>query len=253
MFFVCQYFFASFFEKIIFRLAFLQETCYNVHAELLKHQRGESVDIHEKLRERRKELDLTMLQVAQKTGVSEATISRWESGDIANMRRDKIISLANALQVHPSFIMGEDEYNEACANNSFYDNIIPLPNMNKVPLIGTIACGEPILAEENIECEIDIPEDINADFALRCSGNSMIDARILDGDIVYIRQQPTVNNGEIAAVLIGNEATLKKVYIAENTVTLVACNTAYQPLVYTNEQLNEIRILGKAVGFTSRI
>ena len=211
------------------------------------------MDIYEKLRERRKELDLTMLQVAKKTGVSEATISRWESGDIANMRRDKIISLANALQVHPSFIMGEDDYPETSLNNTFYNNVVPLPNMNKIPLLGTIACGEPILAQENIECQIDIPEDINADFALRCSGDSMIEARILDGDIVYIHQQPTVNNGEIAAVLIGDEATLKRVYFSENMVTLVACNAAYQPLVYTNEQLNEIRILGKAVGFTSRI
>ena len=211
------------------------------------------MDIHEKLRERRKELDLTMLQVAERVGVSEATISRWESGDIANMRRNKIISLANALQVHPSFIMGEDEYNEACINSATYNNIIPLPNMKKVPLLGTIACGEPILAQENVECRIDIPEDINADFALRCSGDSMIDARILDGDIVYIHQQPTVNNGEIAAVLIGDEATLKKVYISDNMVTLIACNSAYQPLVYTNDQLNEIRILGKAVGFTSKI
>ncbi len=211
------------------------------------------MNIYDNLRERRKEIGLTMLEVAKKVGVSEATVSRWESGDIANMRRDKIILLANALQVHPSFIMGEDDYNEACANNTSYDNIIPLPNMNRIPLLGTIACGEPILAQENIECEIDIPEDINADFALRCSGNSMIDARILDGDIVYIHQQPTVNNGEIAAVLIDNEATLKRVYLTENTLTLVPCNTAYQPLVYTNEQLNEIRILGKAVGFTSKI
>ena len=211
------------------------------------------MNIYDNLRERRKEIGLTMLEVAKKVGVSEATVSRWESGDIANMRRDKIILLANALQVHPSFIMGEDDYNEACSNNISYDNIIPLPNMNKIPLLGTIACGEPILAQENIECEIDIPEDIKADFALRCSGNSMVDARILDGDIVYIHQQPTVNNGEIAAVLIGDEATLKRVYLADNTLTLVACNTAYQPLVYTNEQLNEIRILGKAVGFTSKI
>lgn len=209
--------------------------------------------IYDNLRERRKEIGLTMLEVAKKVGVSEATVSRWESGDIANMRRDKIILLANALQVHPSFIMGEDDYNEACSNNISYDNIIPLPNMNKIPLLGTITCGEPILAQENVECEIDIPEDIKADFALRCSGNSMIDARIMDGDIVYIHQQPTVNNGEIAAVLIGDEATLKKVYLTGNTLTLVACNTAYEPLVYTNEQLNEIRILGKAVGFTSKI
>ena len=155
-------------------------------------------------------------------------------------------AIADHFNVSINYLLGKD-YNISC------DNIIPLPNMNKIPLLGTIACGEPILAQENIESEIDIPEDIKADFALRCSGNSMIDARILDGDIVYIHQQPTVNNGEIAAVLIGDEATLKRVYLTGNTLTLVACNAAYEPLVYTNEQLNDIRILGKAVGFTSKI
>ncbi len=206
------------------------------------------MNIGEKIKNKRKELNLTMFEVAQKTGVSEATVSRWESGDIANMRRDKIVSLAGALQVSPAYLMDwEDD------NTNYPNNIIPLPKMNKIPLLGTIACGEPILAEENIECDIDIPENINADFALRCKGDSMIDARIMDGDVVYIRQQPTVNNGEIAAVLIGDEATLKKVYLSGSTLTLLACNSHYEPFVYTDEQLNDIRILGKAVGFTSKI
>ena len=207
------------------------------------------MDICKRLKERRKELNLTMLQVANKIGVSEATVSRWESGDIANMRRDKIVSLANALQVSPAFIMGEET--EADQDIYNYENVIPVPNMKKVPLLGTIACGEHILAIENIECEVEMPENIRADFALRCKGDSMIDAHIYDGDIVYIRQQPIVDNGEIAVVLIGEEATLKRFYHNGDTVTLMPCNPRYSPFVYTGEELNEIRVLGKAVGFTS--
>ena len=125
--------------------------------------------------------------------------------------------------------------------------------MYKIPLLGTIACGEPILAVENIEKHIEVPEDIKADFALRCKGDSMSDARINDGDIVYIRQQPIVDNGEIAAVLIGDEATLKRFYKQGDTVTLMPCNPKYPPFTFQGEQLNEIRILGRAVAFTSMI
>lgn len=133
------------------------------------------------------------------------------------------------------------------------NNIIPIPSTKKVPLLGTIACGEPILANENIEMYIKVDESIPADFALKCKGDSMINARIFDGDIVYIRQQPDVEDGEIAAVLIGDEATLKKVHKYPNKIVLSACNPMYDDYVYTNEQLNEIRILGKAVAFFSVI
>ncbi len=128
-----------------------------------------------------------------------------------------------------------------------------MPKTSKVPLVGAIACGEPILAAENIEGEVDVPERIHADFALRCKGDSMINARIHDGDIVYIRQQPAVNNGEIAAVLIGDEATLKRVYVYEDHVVLQPENPSYEPLVYFGEAMSTVRILGKAVGFTSII
>ena len=178
-------------------------------------------------------------------GVQRAAVQKWECGTVKNLKRDTIKKLSEIFNVPPSSFI-DDEY-------MTYNNIIPIPKMNRIPLVGTIACGTPILASENLEGEVITPEDIKADFALRCKGDSMIDARIMNGDIVYIRQQPTVENGEIAAVLIDEEATLKRVYLSDNTVTLVACNSKYQPFVYTGEQLDQIRILGKAVGFTSTI
>lgn len=130
-------------------------------------------------------------------------------------------------------------------------NIIPMPNKYKVPLIGAIACGEPIFADENFEGEVEVPEHIKADFALRCEGDSMINARIFDGDIVYIRQQQTVENGEIAAVLIDNEATLKRVRLFDDHIVLEPENPMYKPFVYWGEEMNDVRIIGKATHFTS--
>lgn len=134
-----------------------------------------------------------------------------------------------------------------------FDNVLPLPKFKKVPLIGAIACGEPILAVENIDSYINMAEDINADFALKCKGDSMINARIFDGDYVYIRTQEDVDDGEIAAVLIGDEATLKRVHKYPGKLVLSSCNPMYNDLIYQNEQLNDIRILGKAVAFLSAI
>ena len=182
-------------------------------------------------------------------GVSEATVSRSESGDIANMKRSRIASLASVLKMSPSIIMGWNEEHEA----HMPSNIIPMPAMRKVPLVGSIACGTPILAEENLDGTVEAPDHVRADFALRCKGDSMINARIFDGDIVYIRQQESVEHGEIAAVLIGDEATLKRVYIYDDCISLEAENPQYKPMVYRGEEMNNIRILGKAIAFTSVI
>ena len=130
-------------------------------------------------------------------------------------------------------------------------NIIPLPQMHKIPLLGSIACGAPILAEEHIDGQVDIPASIHADFALTCKGDSMINARIYDGDLVYIRQQEEVQSGEIAAVLIDGEATLKRVRIHPDRVILEPANPLYDPLVFRGEEMNNVHILGKAVAFTS--
>lgn len=149
-----------------------------------------------------------------------------------------------------SFIDGNISLDESFPMPS---NIIPMPAMRKVPLVGSIACGTPILAEENLDGTVEAPDHVRADFALRCKGDSMINARIFDGDIVYIRQQESVEHGEIAAVLIGDEATLKRVYMYDDCISLEAENPQYKPMVYRGEEMNNIRILGKAVAFTSVI
>jgi repressor LexA len=210
------------------------------------------VEIKDILKARRTELGLTQLDVANAVGVSEATVSRWESGDIANMKRSRIASLASVLKISPSIIMGWNGTPEIRLPSDVI-TIIPMPTMRKVPLIGSIACGTPILAEENCEGEVDVPDHIRADFALRCKGDSMINARIFDGDIVYIRQQESVEHGEIAAVIIDDEATLKRVYLYEDHISLEAENPQYRPLVYWEAEMNNVRILGRAVAFTSTI
>lgn len=203
------------------------------------------MNIGDYIKKLRKENGYSQEELGRLLGVQRAAVNKWECNKVKNLKRETIKKLSEIFNVPPSSFI-DDEYLS-------YTNIISLPKMSRIPILGTIACGTPILATENLEGETTIPEDIKADFALRCSGDSMIDARIHNGDIVYIRQQPTVENGEIAAVLIDEEATLKRVYISDNTITLVACNSKYQPFVYTGEQLNQIRILGKAVGFTSTI
>lgn len=132
-------------------------------------------------------------------------------------------------------------------------NIDLMPEMRKIPLVGTIACGDPILAEENIEDYVNIPKHIKADFALTCKGDSMINARIFNGDIVYIRQQDMVENGEIAAVLIDDAATLKRVKLFEDHIVLEPENPMYPPKSYWYDEMNDVRILGKAVAFTSAV
>lgn len=202
--------------------------------------------VGERIKMRRKELGITADDPAARIGVSRSTMFRYEKGDIEKVPGDTLVPIARALLTTPAYLMGWED-------SPLPANVIPMPRMNSVPLVGEIACGVPILAEENIEDYVDIPEHVHADFALRCKGDSMIGARIHDGDIVYIRQQPEVPNGVIAAVRIGTEATLKRVYYTGDTLILQPENSAYNPSVYSGEQLEDVAILGRAVAFTSVI
>lgn len=197
------------------------------------------------LRKRRKELGLTLAQIADMMGVAEATVQRWESGNIKSVRYDKMDKLAEILRVNPASFMGWEK------STPLPHNMEPLGEMQKIPLIGQIACGEPILADENIEDYVDLPKHIRADYALICKGQSMTGAGIYDGDVVYIRKQEKVNNGQIAAVLVdGDEATLKRFYYDGSSVTLVAENPSFPPRVFTGEDINRQRVVGLAVAFT---
>lgn len=199
-----------------------------------------------KLRAARKAKQLTQKELAVKIKAAHNSISNWENDQ--NMPDpDTIQNLCWALDVEPNYFFGVD------SSLVLPRNVIPLPEMRKLPLVGAIACGEPILATENIEDYVDVPKHINADFALTCKGDSMINARIFDGDIVYIRQQEIVENGEIAAVLIDNEATLKRVKLYNDHISLEPENPQYRPIVLWGEEMNTVRILGKAIAFTSTV
>ena len=203
------------------------------------------MDFKDRIRSRRIELGMTLDEVAKKVGVNNATISRWESGAIENQRRDKIELLAAALKLSPGELMGWDD--------ALPSNITPMPSTHRVPRVGSIACGVPILAEENIECYDAVPDYVKADFTLVCKGDSMINARIFDGDIVCIRQQPEVANGEIAAVLVDDSATLKRVRLFKDHISLVADNPTFPTLEYWGEDMAKVRILGKATHFISTV
>lgn len=195
------------------------------------------------LKQRRKELGLTLAQIADAMDVSEATVQRWESGNIKSVRYDKINKLADILKIHPSAIMGWDNQQEMPIPSGFQ----PMPEMERVPRIGRIACGDPITAEENIEDYDKVLKSWHADFTLVCCGDSML-PKIEDGDIVAIRAQPTVENGEIAAVRIGDEATLKQVFVHPDFVELRPLNPNFQSIIKKKEEMEDIHIEGKAVG-----
>lgn len=193
--------------------------------------------------------DLSYGELSDKTGISKSALQRYATGQTEKIPIDRLQAIARALGTTAAYLMGWD----STTSPSMPTNTMPMPQMNKVPLVGSIACGAPILAEEHIEDYVDIPRHIPADFALTCKGDSMINARIFDGDIVYIKQQETVESGEIAAVLIDGEATLKRVRLFGDHVVLEPENPMYKPFVYWGEEMNDVRILGKAIAFTSAV
>lgn len=202
--------------------------------------------IGQKIKVLREKNGLTLEQVGSAVGVGKSTVRKWETGIIANMRRDKIAALARVLHTTPAYLMGWDE-----------DQVTNLYKIEtrRFPLLGSIACGVPIFADEEQELYVEAGTDLDADFCLRARGDSMTGARIHDGDVVFIRKQSDVDNGEIAAVLIGDEATLKRVfyYPDKQKLVLSAENAKYEPLVYIGEELEQIRIIGKAVAFQSSL
>lgn len=205
----------------------------------------------ELIHNKRKELNLTLEEVGKAVGVSKSTVKKWETGYISNMKRDKIALLANVLQMNPTDLIDDsdnDKYNKT------FDNIIPVKKI-KLPLLGEIACGQPIYAEEQHEIYIDVENNYGANFCLKAKGESMINAGISDGDIVLIKEMKIVNNGEIAAVIIGDDATLKRVYYYPDKGKLILTpeNPNYEPLVYIGEEINDISILGKAVAVIKKL
>lgn len=176
--------------------------------------------------------------LAKATGIGKSVLQRYIVGETQKIPTQRLVSIAQALDVSPAALLGWED----------------APASATVPLLGEIACGTPLLAQENLLERVSLPHAVHADFALRCQGDSMVGARIYSGDLVYIRRQETVENGEIAAVLLGSEATLKRVYHQPGAwLELRAENPHYPPLRYEGAAMAEARILGKAVAFLSTV
>lgn len=186
-----------------------------------------------------KKLDLTQTEFAREMGYPETTVSNWFNKN-TYPRPDKIQEMANYFGVRRTDLTENNEVQQE-----------PLKNAKSIPIIGTIAAGTPILAEENIIDYFLIDSRVHADFGLTVKGESMINANIFDGDIVFIRQQPDLENGEIGAILLENEATLKRFSKTNDSVILQAENPSMTdwPRVYTD---GNIRVLGKLVGVYSK-
>ena len=196
---------------------------------------------------------ITQGELATMLDVSRSTVGMYETGgrepDFETME-----AIADIFNVDMDYLMGrtqvERKHPITPPAQEIPPGFEPKPKMKKIPLIGSIACGDPITAIQNREGEIDAPEDMHCDFALRCKGDSMVGAGIHDGDAVYIRIQPEVENGEIAAVRIGDEATLKRVYLHSDYIELRPENSAYESIIRRREDMNDVQIEGKAVGYT---
>lgn len=203
------------------------------------------MSLGKKIRMLRERSGMSQADLGKLLGITDKAVSTWEN-DKKIPRMGKIEKMCSIFGIRKSDLLEDD------VEITMPSNAIPIGEMKKIPLLGQIACGKPILAQENITDYIDLPSHIHADFALICKGDSMIGAGIQDGDIVYIRKQDVVENGEIAAVIVNeeSEATLKRFYRVGDMVTLNAENSQYAPFVFRDEEINQLHIAGKAIAYT---
>lgn len=246
----------------------------------------------ERIKQLRTESGLSQQDLANELGIGRSTLANYEQGnrepnmetmelfaDFFNVDMNyltgfsdirNLSDLSSTIYVPPELWPNEDEetrivnylnFLSASEKDAFnddiddnYDNLYKIDKI-KLPMLGTIACGEPIFADEDRESYVMVGTEIRADFCLKCQGDSMINARIHDGDIVFIRKQDIVDNGEIAAVIIDDEATLKRFYYykEQNMVILRPENSKYKDIILTGEQLERVKVLGKAVAFQSDV
>lgn len=194
------------------------------------------------------ERGITQEQLASLLKVSRSTIGMYETGS-REPDFETLEAIADIFNVDMDYLMGRStvERKNPISESPVPAGFQPLPQTDRVPRVGRIACGEPILAEENIEGYDRVPHKWNADFTLICKGDSMA-PKIKDGDIVAIHSQPSVENGEIAAVLIETDATLKRVFLFKDHIELRAENPSFPSIVLIGEDMNQVIIEGKAVG-----
>lgn len=199
----------------------------------------------------RKEAGLSVQDLADAIGKDRSTIYRYEKGEIEKLPSDLLVPVANALGVSPAQLI-VSENNDDVPSFPKFDNYVTIKK-KKIPLLGGVAAGQPIYADGHIEEYLPVNDDLRVDFALKIKGDSMINANINDGDVVFVRQQPDVDDGQIAAVLIDDSATLKRVYHMRDFVQLQSENPKYPPMIFSSKNCDDVRILGLAVAVLGKI
>lgn len=201
----------------------------------------------------------TQEELADKLGINRSRIGMYETG-----RREPDFEttelIADFFNVDVDYLLGRTSKTtmlpESVAHGELprFSNIFPITK-KRIPLLGEIACGEPIFCNEDRESYIAAGTDVRADFCLRARGDSMTGARIMDGDVVFIQKDAELVNGQIYAVEIDDEATLKRVYYDEaaQELRLLAENPKYPTMVYSGERLAHVHLLGKAIAFQSDV
>ena len=211
----------------------------------------------ERLKSLRREAGWSQQRLADELKLSKSSVNMYERGE-REPGFETMETIADLFNVDMNYLYGRTDIKIAdpvtpkhsASPTPIPPGFEPMPKMKKIPLIGSIACGDPITAEQNIEKMVDVPENIRCDFSLTCHGDSMVGAGIHDKDVVYIRIQPEVENGQIAAVRIGDEATLKRVYLHTDYIELRPENPDYESIIRRREEMNDVHIEGKAVGYT---
>lgn len=206
-------------------------------------------DMGARIRARREEMGMSQEMLAEKVGYkSRSSINKIELGK-NDIVQSTIKKIADALSTTPAYLMGWEDTPTPPA-----PNLLPAPTMVRKPRLGRVACGQPILAEEHIDGYDLVPEEIKCDFTLVCKGDSMINARIFDGDIVCVRQQPEVENGEIAVVLVDDdEATLKRFYRYDDHIELRAENPSFRDKAFWDADMSRVRVIGRATHFIGEV
>ena len=202
----------------------------------------------DRLKRHREQLGITQEEVGSVMKVGKQAIYKYEN-NIANVPSDKIETLASYLQISPSYLMGwTDDPTPKDVNLSEVPGIITLNHAHNIPILGTIACGKPIWAEENYNGYYVVDGRVEADFCLVAKGDSMIDEGIHDGDIAFFRKTSITENGNIVAILIDNEATLKRFYRTDKGIVLQPANDLYDPVIITEDDSKDVTILGELIG-----
>lgn len=205
--------------------------------------------VGDRIRQVRQEQDVTQQELADYIGVSKQAVYKYENNIVTNIPTDKVDAIAKRLKVSPAYLMGWEEQPTPKPTSPS-----PIPRVHACPSEESPSSARSRAATptalQNREGDVDVPEDVRCDFALKCHGDSMVGAGIHDGDVVYIHIQPDVENGEIAAVRIGDEATLKRVYLHTDYIELRPENPAFESIIRRKEDMNDVHIEGKAVGYT---